>query len=109
MLQLFHMDVAFVRIVSSFPDVCCKRFDLDVAYIFTHMLQQRVLKYFICFNLPMCASISLAKEPLLAYDAYTRHGWMDGWMDEAMHIHAASCHTLDFAMIPARRRPYLGS
>ena len=23
------------------------------------------------------------------------------WMDEAMPIHAASCHTLDFAMIPA--------
>ena len=41
--------VAYVAIVSEacckrlfkmfhlFPDVCCKRFDLDVAYVFTHM------------------------------------------------------------------------
>jgi hypothetical protein len=55
MLQLFYMDVAkidrecciccvcckcfrdmlqdFVQNVSSVPDVCCKRFDLDVAYV----------------------------------------------------------------------------
>ena len=57
------MDVAHVVSVSEacckrlfkrfhlFLDICCKRFDLDVAYVFTHMLQQYVLKCFICFSL----------------------------------------------------------
>jgi hypothetical protein len=60
MLQSFHIDVvkvdgdvahvAYVASVSEaccrhlfklfhlFPDVCCKCFDLDVAYVFTHIL-----------------------------------------------------------------------
>jgi hypothetical protein len=41
LLKLFHL----------FSDVCCKRFDLDVAYVFTHMLQQYAPKYFIYFSL----------------------------------------------------------
>ena len=39
------------KIFHLFPDVCCKRFNLDVAYVFTHMLQQYVPKCFICFSL----------------------------------------------------------
>jgi hypothetical protein len=25
------------KLIHLFPDVCCKHFDLDVAYVFTHM------------------------------------------------------------------------
>ena len=31
-----------------FLDTCCNRFDLYVAYVFTHMLQQYFPKFFIC-------------------------------------------------------------
>jgi hypothetical protein len=41
LFKLFHL----------FLDVCCRRFDLDVAYVFTHILQQYVPKCFICFSL----------------------------------------------------------
>ena len=59
-LQLFYMNVASVsegcckrlfKMFHLFLDVCCNRFDLDVAYVFKDMLQQYVPKCFICFSL----------------------------------------------------------
>jgi hypothetical protein len=42
---------AFVRNVSSVLDVCCKHFDLDVAYV-SHIYVARVCsKCFNCFSL----------------------------------------------------------
>jgi hypothetical protein len=85
MLQLFHLDVAnvdrgmlhmlhtmlqvFQRHVASvcsksficFPDVCCKHFDLNVAFVFTYMLQQYTPKYFICFSLLLQQVFSCCK------------------------------------------------
>ena len=47
LFKMFHL----------FLDVCCNRFDLDVAYVFTHMLQKYVPKCFICFSLSIVASV----------------------------------------------------
>jgi hypothetical protein len=33
MLHILHMLQEFVQNVSSVPDICCKRFGLDVAYV----------------------------------------------------------------------------
>ena len=44
-----------------FPDVCCNRFDLDVAYVFTHMLQQYIPKCFICSSLMLQQVFSCCK------------------------------------------------
>ena len=58
LFKMFHL----------FPYVCCKRFDLDVAYVFTHMLQQYVPKCFIvvsvfccskCFHVASCKCVYL--------------------------------------------------
>jgi hypothetical protein len=40
MLQVFQRQVVnvYFKLFHLFPDVCCKHFDLDVAYVFTHML-----------------------------------------------------------------------
>jgi hypothetical protein len=40
-----------------FLDGCCNRFDLDVAYVFTHMLQQYVQKMFYLFQSSVAASV----------------------------------------------------
>jgi hypothetical protein len=65
MLQKRSRDVAHVAYIASvsdacckrlfkmfylFPDICCNRFYLDIAYV-SHMLQQNVPKYFSCFSL----------------------------------------------------------
>jgi len=51
-----------------FLDICCKRFDLDVVYVFTHILQQYVPKCFIvvsvfccskCFHVASCKCVYL--------------------------------------------------
>jgi hypothetical protein len=61
MFQIFHMDVAKVdqdvthvasvseacckclfKMFHLFSDVCYKRSDLDVVYVFTHMLQEYI-------------------------------------------------------------------
>jgi hypothetical protein len=51
------------KIFHLLSDVCCKRFDLDVAYIFTHILQVAtvVSKYFICFSLLLQQVFSCCK------------------------------------------------
>jgi energy-converting hydrogenase Eha subunit C len=51
LFKMFHL----------FRDVCCKHFDLDVAYAFIHMLQQYVPKYFICFSLLLQQVFSCCK------------------------------------------------
>jgi hypothetical protein len=63
MLQVFQRHVAsvYLKMFHLFSDVCCNRFNLDVAYVFTHMLQQYVLKYFICFSLLLQQVFSYCK------------------------------------------------
>ena len=57
MLQVFQRHVArLFKLFHLLPDVYCKRFDLDVAYVFTHMLQQYVPKCFNCFSLLLGAA-----------------------------------------------------
>jgi hypothetical protein len=64
MLQLLHMDFAnvdpecckcfrdmlqeFVQNVSFVPDICCKRFDLDVAYV-SHICYNSMFQMFHMF------------------------------------------------------------
>ena len=70
MFQLFRTYVASVseacckslfKMFHLFPDVCCNHFDLDVAYVFTHILQQYIPKYFICFSLLLQQVFSCCK------------------------------------------------
>jgi hypothetical protein len=58
LFELFHL----------FLDICCKRFDLDVAYVFTHMLQQCVSKCFIYFSLLLQQVFSCCKLQVLYLD-----------------------------------------
>ena len=60
---------AFVQNVSSVFRLCCKRFYLDVAYVFTHMLQQYVPKYFICFSLLLQQVFSCCKLQVFNLDS----------------------------------------
>ena len=75
MLQLFHMDVAkvdlgcficckcfrdmlqkFVQNILSIPDVCCKRFDLDVSYVL-YICCNRMFQMFHLFQSSVAASV----------------------------------------------------
>jgi hypothetical protein len=56
-----HVASIFLKLFHLFPDVCCKRFHLDVTYVFTHMLQQYALKYFIYFSLLLQQVFSCCK------------------------------------------------
>ena len=51
---------AFVQNVSSVPDICCKRFDLDVAYIL-HIFYNNMFQMFHLFQSSVAASVSCCK------------------------------------------------
>jgi hypothetical protein len=53
MLQVFHR---FVQNVSSVPDVCCKRSDLDVAYI-SHICCNDMFQMFKLFQSYVAVSV----------------------------------------------------
>jgi len=56
---------AFAQNVSSILRMCCKRFDLDVAYVFTHILQ--CSKMFHLFQSSVAASIFMLQVASVLY------------------------------------------
>ena len=57
MLEVFQRHVAsFVQNVFSVPNVCCKRFDLDVAYV-SHICSNSMFKMFHLFQPYIAASV----------------------------------------------------